>query len=89
MIKITEAAWARLTQLQAKRPGMTAVRLTHKDGQIKCRRGVPKKLDRTVEHDGSPTLLMTPDVAKELSGSTLDAPETERGRRLRLKRISR
>lgn len=89
MLTITEAAWTRLAQLQKKRPGTTAVRLLHKDGQVKCRRGVPKIRDRTVEHDGSPTLLMTPDVAKELAGSTLDAPETERGRRLRLNRFSR
>ena len=88
MLTVTEAAWERLTELQSKRPDITAVRLTHKDGQVKCHRGKQKKHDRIVEHDGSPTLLMTPDVAKDVSGSTLDAPETERGRRLRLKRIS-
>lgn len=89
MLTITESAWKRISQLHSSRPGITAFRLTHQDGRVKCHRGVQKKRDRIVEHAGCPTLLLAPAVADDLSGQTLDAPETDHGRRLRLKHGSR
>lgn len=88
MLIVTDAAWKRLSQLQSTRPDITDFRLTHDGECVKCHRGKQKTNDRVVEHPGSPTLIMTPDVAKTLSGRTLDAPETKHGRRLRLKQIS-
>jgi hypothetical protein len=88
MLMITDAAWERLSQLQSTRPNIAKFRLTHDDGRVKCHRGKQKTDDRVVEHTGSPTLIMTPDVAKTLSERTLDAPETKNGRRLQLKQIS-
>ena len=85
MLTITEAAWERLSQIQSTRPDVTAMRLTHKEGRVKCRRGVQKERDRVIEHTDRPTLLMTRTVAKDLTSRTLDAPETDSGRRLRLK----
>lgn len=89
MLTITEQAWNRISALQSARPGVTLVRLRHKDGHVKCSAGVQKKLDRVIEHPNGPTLLMTPEVASRLSGRTLDAPETKRGPRLRLRKLSR
>ncbi|MBI1315126.1 hypothetical protein GC176_27865 [bacterium] len=89
MVTITEKAWKRISELQSARPGVTVVRLMHKDGRVKCGVGVQRKLDRVIEHAGCPQLLMTPGVARCLSGRILDARDTSRGPRLRLKRISR
>lgn len=89
MVTITEKAWKRISELQSARPEVSIVRLMHKDGRVKCGNGVQRKLDRVLEHPGCPSLLMTPEVAKSLSGRTLDARETKRGPRLRLNRISR
>lgn len=87
MLTVTDAAWERLTEIVSSRPNITALRLTHNNGRVKCRSGNRKETDRSVEHDGRPLLLMTPRVAKRLSGRTLDAPTTERGPRLRLKQL--
>lgn len=89
MVTITEKAWKRISELQSARPGVTVVQLTHKGGRVKCRAGVQQQLDHVIEHQGCPQLLMTPGVAKCLSGRILDARETSRGPRLRLKHISR
>jgi len=85
MLKITKSAWNRLTKIQSTRPEISAFRLTHKDGIVKCRKGVCKPDDQVIEQSGTPTLLMTPTVASDLSQETLHAPKTGRGRRLRLK----
>jgi hypothetical protein len=61
------------------------MRLIHRDGRVLCGRGVRKKHDRVLEHKGCPTLLLTEALADDLSGRTLDAPKTKRGRRLQLR----
>jgi hypothetical protein len=88
MLTVTESAWKRLSQLQSTRPGVTTMRLTHTDGLVKCHRGVQKKRDLIIDHPGRPTLVMTATVAEDLNSRTLDARETDRGPRLRLKQIS-
>jgi len=85
MLKITSAAWERLAQLLTTRPNVTAIRLTYADGNFKCRRGDRRDRDRVIEHADGPTLLMSPVVANDLANRTLDAPDTKRGPRLRLK----
>lgn len=87
MLKITDAAWARLSELQSTRPDIKVVRLIHDGGRVKCHRGIQRAQDHVI--DGSPVLLMAPAVVRQLSGRTLDAPETKRGARLRLQQISR
>lgn len=85
MLTITEAAWNRLSQLQAKRPNVSKMRLTHdKKGRVKFHRGFERNTDRVLTHDGSPTVLIAPEVANEISNHTLDTLETAYGRRLRL-----
>ena len=85
MLTITESAWDRLSQLQSTRPGVTTMRLTHENGRVKCHRGIRRQRDRVIERPGRPKLLLTPTVAEDLTDSTLDAPDTNRGPRLRLK----
>lgn len=85
MLKITRSAWNRLTKIQSTRPEISALRLTHENGIVKCRRGVCKPGDQVIEESGNPQLLMTPAVASNLREQTLHAPKTGRGRRLRLK----
>lgn len=85
MLTVTKSAWNRLSKLQAKRPEVSAMRIIHEDGKVICGKGIRKPHDQVIEATGRPKLLMTPGVARELSGQTLDAPRTDRGRRLRLK----
>lgn len=86
MLTITESAWNRLSHLQATYADVTTMRLSLKEGGLKCHRGNQRRLDRVIEHPGRPTLLMTPSVAKNLANDTLDVETTKRGPRLRLKR---
>ena len=86
MLRITEAAWNRLSQLQQARTDVTTMRLSLKEGGLKCHRGNPRRRDSVIEHPGRPTLLMTPSVARHLSNDTLDVETTKRGPRLRLRR---
>ena len=84
MLTITESAWTRISQLLSARPDASVLRLKHDDGRVQCHRGNPRKLDEVIQLPGRPTLLMTPDVAKNLSSSTLDATITDNGPLLRL-----
>lgn len=88
MLTITDAAWARLSELQSTRPDIKAVRLIHDKVRVKCHRGIQRAKDEVMEQNGSPLLLMSPTVARQLSGQTLDAPDTKHGPRLRLKPIN-
>ena len=85
MLKITKSAWNRLSKLQSTRPEISVLRLTHENGIVKCRRGITKPSDHVIEQTGSPQLLLSPELATKLSEQTLHAPQTGRGRRLRLK----
>lgn len=89
MLTVTHAAWERLSKLQSTRPAVSEMRLKIEDGRIRAHKGTQRKHDRVVDQPGRPKLLMTPAVATELSGRTLDAPETERGPRLRLRKPAR
>lgn len=82
MLKVTNAAWNRLSKLVATRPGVSDLRVIYKDGKVRCAKGVRKLHDHVIEQAGRPKLLLTPAVATELSEQTLHAPKTERGRRL-------
>ena len=83
-LKITNAAWARLTDIAASRSDVDELRLVYRDGRVSCRRAVRRPEDLSMEFTGSPKVVLTAKVAKRLSGRTLDAPETNRGPRLRL-----
>jgi hypothetical protein len=89
MLTVTLAAWERLSELQSTRPEVSAMRVKIEDGRIKCHKGAQKKDDRVIDQPDRPTLLMTQAVADSLSESTLDAPQTDRGRRLQLQKKSR
>ena len=84
MLKITESAWARISQLLSARPDASILRLKNVEGQVQCHRGNPRKRDEVIELPGRPTLLMTAAVARNLSSSTLDAKVTDNGPRLHL-----
>lgn len=88
MLKVTQSAWERLSQLQSTRPDVTVMRLTREGGHVKCHRGNQKKRDRVIEQPGRPKLLMTSSLAKGLTDYTLDAPDTKNGPRLRLKQVN-
>lgn len=85
MLTITESAWERLSELQASRPDVQVMRLKHDGDKVRCHRGNQKGRDAVIEQPGRPRILMTPAVAKHLSGRTLDAADTASGPRLRLK----
>ena len=85
MLTITRSAWDRLSKIQTDRPKVTAIRLRYADGQLRCCSGSRKNADRVIERADGPTLLLSPAVAADLSERTLDAPDTDRGPRLRLK----
>ena len=86
MLKVTKSAWNRLSKLQSSRPEIRVLRLTCKDGAVKCRRGVLRSDDHVLASEGHPDLLIAPTLAAKLSEQTLHAPKTGHGRRLRLKR---
>jgi len=85
MLKITNSAWNRLAKISSDRPTVDAIRLKFAKGEFKCCAGKRREQDRTIENDGRPTLLLSPAVAKHLSRRVLDAAETKRGLRLRLR----
>jgi len=89
MLTITEGAWQRLAKLRSTRPGTDTMRLTYKGQRVRCHKGIRRRQDRVIEQAGHPTLVLSPELADELSGQTLDASDTERGPRLRIRRISR
>lgn len=85
MLNVTTSAWERLAQILADRPTITAIRLRFADGEFRCCSGKRRDVDEVIEHTNRPTLIMSPAVANHLSHRTLDAPQTKRGPRLRLK----
>ena len=89
MLTVTKAAWERLSKLQSTRPAVTAMRVKIENGRLRCHKGSQKNNDRVIDLPDHPTLLMTKAVADDLSGRTLDAPETKHGPRLRLQKKSR
>ena len=84
-LTITNAAWARLTDIAASRSDVDELRLVYRNGRVSCRRAIRRPGDLSLEFVGSPNLVLTPKIAARLSGRTLDAPETDRGPRLRLR----
>lgn len=88
MLTITPFAWQRLTQIQSSRPRVQAIRLKLRNGTFTCCSGRQRTRDYVIENDGSPTLLMTPEVAEDLADRTLDAIEAQGGRRLRLRPVN-
>ena len=85
MLTITNAAWARLTELAAAHPEVLEWRLIRRDGRIKCRRAVRRDDDHGFQRNDGPMLLMSPALAKRVSRKILDATSTRRGPRLRLR----
>jgi hypothetical protein len=73
MLTITEPAWARLSEL-SRRINVVTMRLTHRGGRVKCRRGVERARDEVIALPGRPKVLMTPTVAEALASGVLDAP---------------
>jgi hypothetical protein len=84
MLRVTECAWKRISELQSTRPDVAAMRIIHQNGQVRCGKGVQRTADSVITRPGHPALLLTPQVASDLAESTLDAFTTKRGRRLKL-----
>ena len=85
MLTITNAAWARLSELAAAHPKIMEWRLIRRDGRVKCRRAVRRDDDLEFQRNDGPMLLVSPAFAKRVSRKILDATSTRRGRRLRLR----
>lgn len=84
MLRITQSASRRLTDLVSSRPHVTAVRLTCPNGDLRCRPGKHKARDLVIETGDHPPIFLSPKVATLLSSRTLDAPDKGRGPRLQL-----
>lgn len=84
-LRISKSAWQRLSRIQSTRPRLSVVRLTNREGKPVCHSGRHRSSDLVIEQPGCPTVLMTPEVAAELTDMRLHAPKSQSGRRLRLK----
>ena len=86
MLTITPGAYARLKQQLTDRPADVAVRMIVGDGRIKFRRGTQRSGDAVFQHEGRPVLLVRQGTANRIANRTLDALETDDGKKLRLRR---
>lgn len=95
MIHVTERAREALKVVQTKMAEQTtmvdqtevALRLAPTDeGQLGVFPDTEREDDQVVEHDGQAVLLIDPDVAGQLAGSTIDFEKTDEGARFTLSR---
>ncbi len=86
MMTITQNAYERLLFKLADRSQGVAIRMSLNEGRVKFRRGRRRAGDVVFEHQGKPVLLLARRTAERIENLTLDAPETDEGRRLRLRR---
>lgn len=89
MIHVTERAREALKSVQIEmvdQPEVT-LRLAPTDaGQLGVFPDTGRDDDQVVEHDGQPVLLIDPDLAGQLAGSTIDFENTDEGARFTLSR---
>jgi Fe-S cluster assembly iron-binding protein IscA len=89
MIQVTERAREALKAVQTQMTDKpeVALRLAQvEQGQLGVFPDTGRDDDHVVEHDGRAVLLIDPEVAGELAGSTIDFEESADGARLTLRR---
>lgn len=86
MLNLTNGAYARLTEILAKRPDDIAARIVRRGKRFKLRRGTQRRGDEVFVHEGRTVLLLDENVCADLQDRTLDVRDTQDGPRLRLGR---
>jgi hypothetical protein len=89
MLNVTRDAYARLSELLAKRPNHVAARIVRREGRLALRRSQQRRGDEVFVHDGRIVLLLGKNVCSDLEGRTLEVRATQDGPRLRFRRPAR
>ena len=86
MLIVSDAAYARLTDLLSDCPDKIAARFVRKGDRIRLRRGELRPGDKIIKHEGRVVLLMAKSLVERLSDRVLDVRKTANGPKLGLRR---
>lgn len=87
MLRVSDVAGARLSEMLADHPDHVAARIVRRGRRMKLRRSRQRAGDEVFAHDGRTVLLLDEEIAAHLKNRTLDVRDTEDGPRLRFRRI--
>jgi len=88
MLRITNTAYTRLSELLSNHPTDVAMRIVRRAGRSKLKRGSQQPGDEAFQHAGRTVLLLDQKAAKRLARKTLVVNDTDGGPKLRLCRIA-